>query len=232
MIASVHQPHYLPWLGYFDKIDSSDVFVILDNVQYKKREFQNRNRIKTAAGVLWLTVPVVTRGRYYQTTGEVGIDNTEDWRANHLRTLELNYSRAPHFDEYFPGFAALMNSRQWETLAELSVAGLRFFMGKLGISVPIRFEKELGVPGEKTERIINICRAVGADTYLSGAGGKAYMDEPAFERAGIGLRYQHFEHPVYPQLHGAFEPYMAAPDLMLNAGGGSLEIIRSGRRAS
>lgn len=231
VIISVHQPHYLPWLGYFDKIDRSDVFVILDKVQYKKREFQNRNRVKTAGGVKWLTAPVVTRGRYLQTTGEVEIDNSEDWRASHLRTLELNYRRAPHFDPLYGALAELLNRNEWRLLAELNTAMLRFFMEELGIGTPIRFESELGAPGEKTERIVNICRALGADAYLSGAGGRDYLDEAAFADAGLRLTYQDYEHPEYPQLHGAFEPYMAAVDLMFNAGAASLDIIRSGRRS-
>jgi len=229
MIVSVHQPHYLPWLGYFDKIDRSDVFVVLDNVQYKKREYQNRNRIRTAAGVRWLTVPVVTKGRYYQKTGEVEVDNEEDWRGTHLRTLELSYRRAPHFGPVFDGYAAALGAKEWTKLCELNVATTRFFMERLGIATPVRFESELGAPGEKTERIINICRALGADVYLSGAGGAAYLDGAAFEAAGIELRYQQFRHPRYPQVHGGFEPYMAAIDLLFNAGDESMEIIRSGR---
>jgi len=232
MIVSVHQPHYLPWLGYFDKIARSDVFVILDNVQYKKREYQNRNRIRTADGVKWLTVPVNTRGKYYQTTGEVEIDNSEDWRSIHLRTLELNYRRAPHFDDCFRELADLYNQKEWLLLADLNISMLRLFMKKLGIDVPIRFETELKVEGLKTERIINICRALGADTYLSGSGAREYLDETAFAESGLGLEYQSYEHPVYPQLQGGFEPYMALVDLLFNAGGGSLDIIRTGRRTS
>jgi hypothetical protein len=226
MIVSVHQPHYLPWLGYFGKILRSDVFVILDNVQYKKREFQNRNQIKTPSGPAWLTVPVITHGHYEQMTGDVRIDPTDNWRAKHLRAIEMSYGKAPFFNKYYQSLEALYMGTEWNLLMDLSAAQLRLFFEWLGIRTPVRFERELGIAGVKTERIANICKSLNGDTYLSGSGGKDYMDESVFGAAGLKLAYQKFEHPVYPQLHGDFKPYMSIVDLVFNCGEESLEIIR------
>ncbi len=230
MIVSVHQPHYLPWLGYFDKIDASDLFVLLDNVQYKKREYQNRNRIRTRQGVKWLTVPVATAGKYEQMTGEVEIEGGSGWREKHLETLRHAYSSAPHFKSAIEGLEELYMSSEWTRLAELNAAMLAWFMKEMGIETQVALESELGTGGLSTERIVNICLAVGADVYLSGSGGRDYMDEGLFEKAGLKLEYQKYEHPVYPQVHGGFEPYMGIVDLLFNAGDKAAQIVRSGRR--
>jgi len=231
VIVSVHQPHYLPWLGYFDKIDQSDLFVILDEVQYKKREYQNRNRIKSAGGELWLTVPVVTRGRYEQRMKEVEIDYGTDWRRKHLNAFELNYRRAGFFNEYFSGLSGFYAGAPRRLLAELNTAMTVYFMKEIGVKTEIVLESELGVGGTSTERIINICGKTGADVYLSGSGGKEYMNEQLFDEAGIKLVYQKYEHPSYRQLFGGFLPYMSIADLLFNEGPASLEIIRKGRAA-
>jgi len=230
LIVSVHQPHYLPWLGYFDKIAASDLFVLLDNVQYKKREYQNRNRIRTRQGVKWLTVPVATTGKYEQMTGEVEIESGASWREKHLETLRHAYSSAPHFKRVFEELEELYMGREWARLAEINSAMLAWFMKEMEIETRVALESELGTGGLSTERIVNICRAVGADVYLSGSGGRDYMDEALFEKAGLKLEYQKYEHPVYPQVHGGFEPFMGIVDLLFNAGKNAAQIVRSGRR--
>ena len=230
MIVSVHQPHYLPWLGYFDKIAASDLFVLLDNVQYKKREYQNRNRIRTRQGVKWLTVPVATTGKYEQMTGEVEIESGASWREKHLETLRHAYSSAPHFKRVFEELEELYMGREWARLAEINSAMLAWFMKEMEIETRVALESELGTGGLSTERIVNICRAVGADVYLSGSGGRDYMDEALFEKAGLKLEYQKYEHPAYPQVHGGFEPFMGIVDLLFNAGKNAAQIVRSGRR--
>jgi len=230
LIISVHQPHYLPWLGYFDKIAASDLFVLLDNVQYKKREYQNRNKIRTRQGVKWLTVPVATTGKYEQMTGEVEIESGASWREKHLETLRHAYSSAPHFKRVFEELEELYMGREWARLAEINSAMLAWFMKEMEIETRVALESELGTGGLSTERIVNICRAVGADVYLSGSGGRDYMDEALFEKAGLKLEYQKYEHPVYPQVHGGFEPFMGIVDLLFNAGKNAAQIVRSGRR--
>ena len=220
MIYSVHQPQYLPWLGFFDKINKSDCFVFLDNVQYKHREFQNRNKIRTKDGWMWLTVPVLcSRG---EKISDVRIDNSRDWRSAHLRSLNSWYAKSDFFKEYISFFSQLYG-KEWDKLLDLNVAITLRMLKMMGIEKKIYFESELSAGGEKTARIINIGKKLGAKVYLSGAGGKEYLAEEAFIKAGIKLEYQEFKHPVYKQLHcdnkKDFIPFMSAIDMLFNEGG-------------
>ncbi|MBU2540561.1 MAG: WbqC family protein [Candidatus Omnitrophica bacterium] len=225
MIISVHQPQYLPWLGFFDKIDRSDCFVFLDNVQYKKREFQNRNKIRTKDSWIWLTVPVITKGLYTQKINEVEIDNDLDWSNDHLKSIKFNYSRAQFFKVYFEFFQKLY-SKKWQRLADLNVFIIKEMLLSLGIRKDIYFESELGIISEKSCRIIDICKRLNADTYFSGEGGRDYLDEKQFEKNSIKLVYQDFAHPEYGQCYGSFVSNMSIIDLLFNQGKNSLEILR------
>lgn len=229
MKLSVHQPHYHPWIGYIDKIDQSDVFVILDNVQFKKREFQNRNKVMSGNGIQWLTVPVVNKGRYYQTTGEVEIDNTVNWQKKHFSSIVQTYRRTEYFDMYYPFLKELYIDQKWNKLIDLNVEMLRGIMSFLGINVRMYFESQLETDGFKTERIVNICKALDQDAYLSGKGAKVYLDELMFTREGIILEYQDFQHPVYDQGE-QFTPYLSIMDMMFHCGNRSIEMIRRNRK--
>ncbi len=228
MIVSVHQPQYIPWLGYFDKIAKSDVFVFLNCVQYKEREFQNRNKIRTDRGWMWLTVPVLSEGKGRQMISDVRIDRSIDWRSRHWKSLVSWYHAAEFGAEYLPFFEDAY-SREWEKLVDINVHIISFFLKILGISTKIVFESALCVTTTRTARIVDICRALKAETYLSGAGGKEYLDEGAFSAAGIGLMYQEYRHPVYAQRFAAcaneFIPYLSAIDLVMNEGPRSREIL-------
>lgn len=226
MILSVHQPQYIPWLGYFHKIAHSDLFVLLDDVQYKKREFQNRNKIRTKEGFIWLTVPVITKGRYYQKISEVEIDNTTDWGLEHLKSIRLNYSKSEYYNLYIDFFEKLYKIN-WEYLCELNVETVKFILKELGINTPIEFSSKLKLESTSTQRIIDICKHFGADTYLSGAGGRDYLDESAFEKNGIKVVYQDFKHPQYKQIYDGFEPFMSSIDLLFNCGPESGAIIKN-----
>ncbi|PKN02053.1 MAG: hypothetical protein CVU77_01140 [Elusimicrobia bacterium HGW-Elusimicrobia-1] len=217
MRIAVHQPQYMPWLGYFHKMASCDLFVYLDDVQYKKREFQNRNKIRSPDGFIWLTVPVLTRGLYEQKISEVRIEPESNWRREHLKSIRANYARSAHFERYAEYCGNLYNT-QWQKLADLNVETARFIAGELGVKTPVRFSGELALETSSTRRIVDICLRLGADEYLSGAGGRDYLDEKLFEDNGIRLVYQKFEHPVYKQAFDGFEPYMSAIDLLFNAG--------------
>lgn len=231
MILSVHQPQYIPWLGYFDKIEKSDCFVFLDKVQYKAREFQNRNKIRTKDGWIWLTVPVVTKGLREQKICDVQIDNTSDWARRHIRSLNSWYSNTECYKDHIP-FFEYVYSREWKGLSELNVYIINYMLKELNIKTPIYFESELGTTSQSTDRIVEICGKLKADKYLSGVGGRDYLEEGKFEEAGIELLYQDFKHPVYKQRDmkdkESFIPYMSAIDLMFNEGKKAREILQGG----
>jgi len=218
MIVSVHQPQYLPWLGYFHKIAHSDAFIVLDMVQYKHREFQNRNKIRTDKGWLWLTVPVSVKQKRSQTVREVRIDDQFPWRHDHWEGLKSCYSGAPWFAAH-RAFFEQVYAREWSLLIDCNVHIVRYLLEQFGITVPLYFESEIGSSSTGTGRIIELCKKLGADTYLSGAGGRAYLEEEKFREAEISLTYQQFTHPVYRQQYGgAFVPYMSSVDLLFNEG--------------
>jgi len=228
MILSVHQPQYIPWIGYFDKIIKSDGFVFLDHVQYKAREFQNRNKIRTKTGFIWLTVPVNSKGLGRQLICDIEIDNSLPWARQHLLSLKSWYSHADFFKDYFPFFESTY-SVKWERLIELNIHIINFILKNLSIPTPIFFESKLNISTAKTDRIIDICKKLKADTYFSGIGGKDYLEAEKFTRENIGLTYQHFTHPLYKQQfckNGTdFLPYMSILDLIFNEGPKSREIL-------
>lgn len=183
MIVAIHQPQYLPWIGYFDKLDRADVFVLLDNVQYKKNEWQNRNRIRTSQGWQWITVPVLYH--YPEKIDAVKINNTTDWRRKHLNALVYNYSKAPFFEEHRLFFEETF-SCHWENLVEINVHILQYLNRALGINKEIVLASSLALREEPTERLVDICKHVQADTYLSGKDGAKYMNFDTFARKYTG----------------------------------------------
>ena len=232
MIVSVHQPHYLPWLGYFHKIMKSDCFVFLDNVQYKHREYQSRNRIRTKDGWVWLTVPVLSKGLGRQIISEVMVDNSVNWQEKHWRSLKNWYGKAKFFADYAPFFEKVYMVEKWERLIDLNVCIIRYILNELSIETPLHFESDISTTKKSTERIIEICKKLKADTYLSGIGGKDYLEEEKFAGEGIELRYQIFDHPVYCQRFAGgesnFVTGMASVDLLFNEGPTSGEILKKG----
>jgi hypothetical protein len=223
---AIHQPHYLPWLGYLAKWAAADLFVFLDTVQYEKNGWQNRNRVKTPAGPRWLTVPV--RASLGTPISEVEIDVDQPWARRHLRTIEASYARAPHFAR-FAGALREFYARPWGRLAPLATASARWLAEAVGISTPCCAASSLGVTAaDATGRLVALCRAVGATVYLSGPDGVRYLDLGRFAEAGIAVRVQRYDHPVYVQAHGDFVPYLSALDLLLMHGNEALDILRKG----
>ena len=229
MILAAHQPQYLPWIGYFDKMLKSDRFVFLDCVQYERRGFQNRNKIRTPKDSMWLTVPVTSKGRYHQLLKEVKIDNSFHWAQAHWKALTLNYGRAAFFKTYAPFFEAAYGKR-WEYLIDLNIHMIKFLLGCFEISTSFIMESELQTKGLATERLIELTLQLGATAYLSGIGGKAYLEEEKFKKADLQLMYQVFQHPVYSQLYGGsagdFLVNLSAVDLLFNEGPKSAKILR------
>jgi hypothetical protein len=231
MRVVILQPSYLPWLGYFDQLYRSDVFVLYDDVQYDKHGWRNRNRIKAPSGPLWLTVPVLTRGQYRPTNREVRIETSLPWARKHLHALRANYAKAAAFADVFPALEHVLR-QPWSRLIDLNVAVLNALCGLLDLKRHIRFSSQLGIPGERTERLVAICAALGADRYLTGDAAKDYLDEGQFAAAGITLEYHQYRHPVYDQLHGPFVSQLSAVDLLMNHGRASLAILAGLRSPS
>ena len=229
MVVAIMQPTYLPWMGYFDLIDQSDVFVFLDTVAFSRQSWQQRNRILTEHGAHWLTVPV--RHAMGTSIGEVAIDNARPWRRKHWATIEAAYRRAPSWAEC-SGPLADVYEREWQSLADLNVSSIRAVASQLGVDA--RFERASALPRStqrKAGALVDLCRELGATTYLSPAGSFAYLESDSeFEQGGIALRFQHFEHPTYPQGQAGFVPYLSAIDLLMNTGPEAAAVMRSGRR--
>jgi len=228
MIVAIHQPNYIPWLGYFYKIYKSDIFVFLDNVQFTKNSFQNRNKIKTPQGPIWLTEPILMKGRFGQLTNEVEFNNRIPWREKHLKTLEMNYKKAKYFDKYFPKLQKVYFKKEWKKLVDFNIELIKFICNELGLNKRFEIASELEANGKATNLLVDICKRIGADVYLSGRGGQKYQREDIFNNAGINVVYSNFKHPTYPQLWGEFEPNLSVLDLLFNCGPESLIILSSG----
>lgn len=228
MICAIHQPQYLPWLGYFEKMACADVFVLLDNAPFKKNEWQNRNRLRSAQGWQWLTVPVLhEHGQLIKATR---LNPAVDWRTQHIRSIELNYMKAPFFQEFWPRLKPLYE-QEWTTLGELNTAAVKLLAQALGIKTRLVNASELPVTSERTQRLVDICQALHCDTYLAGEGSAEFLDEGVIRTSGLSLRVQRYQHPVYPQ-HWArgvddFYPRMSVVDLIMNCGGRSLDVLRT-----
>ncbi len=231
MLVAIHQPNYLPWAGYFYKMAQADCFVLFDNAQYPKGSFANRNRIKTAAGVQILTVPVrISRG-HCQLMNEIEIAMEHKWAPKHWATLKNCYHRAPFFKGYEPALAAIYQQRHWASLAELNEALIMVLRQALGIATPVMRASTLGIAGKVSN--LSICLKLNADGYLSGDGAGDYLDAEEFRRQGITVTYTNFRHPdLYPQLYGDFVSHLAVIDLLFNCGPESMKIIYQSQERS
>jgi hypothetical protein len=218
LIVSGHQPNYLPWLGFFDKMRNSDMFIIEDEVQFERQGFTNRNKIKTVDGVRWLSVPV-KHANVPLKIKEVEISNQGEpaWASRHWLTLKHSYCKAPFWRDYSGFFEDAYNQR-WVKLLDFNMHLIRGIMRFLDIRTPIVMGSTLGVTGRKSELILAQCKAVGGDTQLAGIGGKGYINTKRFEEEGIKLCFQNFEQPCYPQLHGNFASNLSVVDYLFCSG--------------
>jgi len=227
VVVSINQPAYLPWLGYFDRIIKSDIHIVLDHVQFEKNSMVNRNKIRTPQGWAWMTVPVLTKGRFGDLSiSTLKINDTVRWSKKHWRTLEMNYSRAPFFDEYAPFFMDVFH-REWSYLSLLVNEINSYVLEVLDVGTRIVYSSDLGVTQKKTDLILELCKKVDAKTYISGPFGRDYLDRGKFEELNIQLQFHDYSHPAYRQAFSGFEPYMSVIDLLFNHGPDSLEILRS-----
>lgn len=220
----VLQPGYLPWLGFFDQMRRADVFVYYDDVQFDKHGWRNRNRIKSSNGPVWLTVPILATGRQGQAIQDVEIDNRGPWAKKHLTTIKQSYAKAPHLVRYFPSLEDVLG-RPWTKLVDLDIAVASLMCEWFGLKREVVRSSGLSIGGGQSERLLNFCQHFGADRYLSGDSAKSYLDLGSFERAGVQVEWQSYQHPTYSQLHGEFIPFLSALDLALNEGPKSSSIL-------
>jgi WbqC-like protein family len=221
MMLSAHQPAYLPWLGYLDKIARSDLFMYLDEVQFEKNSFINRNRIKTPQGAQWLTVPVKMKGHIDATLRYTAMDDSQPWRRKHLAAVSLNYRKALFFDYAYPKLETLLGAAT-QNLADFCWQHLQFWIAEFEIGTRIVRQTQAPVEGSKSELVLNLCLRHNADAYLSGELGRDYLDVASFKQRGIDVRFQKFQPQPYTQLWGAFEPGLSVLDYWMNCGPGQL----------
>ena len=214
---AILQSNYIPWKGYFDMIAAVDEFILYDDMQYTRRDWRNRNQIKTPQGVQWLTVPVKVKGKYHQTIRETEIDGS-DWAESHWRAISQNYRRAPHFEEIAALFEPLYR-QEYTHLSALNRTFLEAVCDFLGITTRISNSWDYELIDGKTERLADLCAQAGAGTYLSGTAAKSYLDESLFADAGIEVKWFDYEgYPMYPQLWGGFVHGVSILDLLFNCG--------------
>ena len=225
MRVAILQPSYLPWLGFFNQMHRSDQFILYDDVQFTRRDWRNRNRVRVLEGSAWLTVPVIQKNKYDQSLLETKIDNSTSWKRKHLETIRCHYSKTPFFDMYFPWCEKVFNS-DWNFLLDLSLETIQYLKGELKINTPLLRSSELGESGNKTERLISICKQLGATKYLSGDSARNYISEKDFSDQGIELEYQEYQHPEYPQRYEGFVPFLSTIDLVFNCGDKSIEFLK------
>ena len=224
MKAAMHQLQYMPGLRFFAKMRAADLFIYLDDVQYEKREFQNRNRVRTGNGVQFLTVPVLVKGKFSQTIKEVKINPTYAWREEHLRAIKINYGHARYLKDYLPVLETIY-SGDYALLGEAALATIVFLKDAFGIKTPTRLSSEFKVASTGAHRLVDLCEAAGAGEYYSGAGAREYLDEKLFAERKIKLSWQDFTVKPYPQAFGGFEPDLSALDLLLNCGPESINYL-------
>jgi len=216
--VAVVQSSYIPWKGYFDLIHSADLFVIYDDVQYTRRDWRNRNRIKTHDGLQWLTIPVEVKGHYHARIRDIRVSDA-DWGARHLTRVRHAYARAPFLDTYASVLEDLYLKTDSTLLSEINYRFLSTLARLLGIATPLRWSHDYRLVDGRTERLLDLCLQTGARRYLSGPSARAYLDEALFERHGIEVVYADYSgYPEYPQLFPPFEHGVSVLDLLLNVG--------------
>jgi len=224
--VAVLQSNYIPWKGYFDLIAAVDEFILFDDMQYTRRDWRNRNQIKTPQGVQWLTVPVLAKGKYHQKIRETEMDG-DDWMLAHWRALEQNYRRAPHFEEIATWLRPLYLEARFSSLSEMNRCFIERICAYLGIRTRISNSWDYMLVDGKTERLASLCAQAGGTEYISGPAAKSYVDEQVFESMGIKLTwFEYSGYSAYPQLWGEFTHGVTILDLLFNCGEDSRRFMR------
>ena len=215
-IVAIHQPEYLPWLGFFKKMMNSELFVFYDDVQFRKKAWQNRNRIRTKNGTVLLSVPV--HAHSYPNINEITIDNKKNWSNRHKKSILYNYASAPYFEDFKDSIESVFE-KKFEYLIDLNTEIIKFVMNELEIKSKIVFSSELKISKKGSDRILDICKKVGADYYITGTSwAQSHLRIDEFKKSNIVVEFQKFQHPIYTQIHGKFVPEMSIIDLLFNEG--------------
>jgi WbqC-like protein family len=216
--VAIVQSAYIPWKGFFDLANSVDELILLEDAQYTRRDWRNRNRIKTPRGLRWLTIPVKSKGRYLQRIDEVEVSD-QGWRGDHWRTLVHSYSRAPCFERYRERLEELYLGSAEDRLSAINRRFIEAVLDLLGIRTRISLSTDYGEGGRRSARLVSLCRESGATKYLSGPTARSYLDKDLFAGAGIGVDYMDYSgYPEYPQLHPPFEHKVSIIDLLVHTG--------------
>ena len=228
MRIAISQSNYIPWKGYFDLIQSVDEFVLFDDVQYTRRDWRNRNRIKTAHGLAWLTIPVQSTGQYLALIKDIEVIDP-DWAKKHWKTIASVYAQAPHFQWFADRFERLYLESTEARLSLINRAWLEAACELLGIHTKLTWSMDYAVAEGRTERLVSICQQAGATTYVSGPSARDYIDDACFAAAGIDLQYFDYAgYPEYPQFHGSFEHAVSVIDLLCHMGPNARDYLRRG----
>ena len=227
--VAILQSNYIPWKGYFDIIDRVDEFILYDDMQYTRRDWRNRNKIKTAGGVKWLTIPVDSKGKFYQKINETKV-SSHDWAASHWKSLHLSYAKAPFFHEVASWLEPLYEEAgKLDYLSEINYLFLTAICSRLGINTAITWSSDYELADGKTERLAALVASAGGGYYLSGPAAKDYIVDEVFEKAGIILEYMDYGgYPEYPQLHGEFEGNVSILDLLFMTGPDAPKYMKKG----
>ena len=226
MILTAHQPVYLPWLGLFHKIALADLFCYFDIVQYQRKDYNNRNKVKTSNGELWLSVPVESKNHLSKNVSKILIVQ-DNWAKKHLKSIELNYKKTLFFKDYFPKLQSILINESKDSLGHLNLKLLEYFMECLKIDTPIVKASDYNFEGIGSDLVLDMCVKLDADSYIFGEQGKNYADVKAFKESEVVVKFQDYIHPVYRQIGRNFLPYMSIIDLLFNEGEKSYEILMS-----
>lgn len=224
-ILTAHQPLYIPWLGFFQKISMCDVFCLWDDVQFSPNDYIHRNRIKSPNGPIWLTVPIHANDHRTKTIKDMYIDNSQNWRRVHWNSLIVAYGKkAPYFESY-SNFFEQVYKKDWEKIADLDEYILKYLLKELDISVTFLKASNQNFEGNKSDRVLDMCNKLGADIYIFGEVGEEYANRDLFSQNGIKLLFQNYKHPEYPQLYGNFISHLSVIDLLFCYGEKSYDIL-------
>ena len=226
-ILTAHQPVYMPWLGLFHKIAISDTFVWFDDVQYQAKEWDNRNKIKTSHGPLWISIPVKRKNHFDIKLKNIEIDYSQNWQKKILKTIDLSYNKTKFYNKY-KKFIEFFFSNNWKYLSEMNKYFILWVMKELRIKPKIIEMTKLKIDGKKSDLVLSMCKSVGCDVYVFGKEGKTYAEVEKFNKNKIKVFFQDYNHPSYSQLWGSFKSHMSILDLLLNCGDESYDILMSG----